>query len=122
MLSGRHLREAALFAPCYIALDWASYIYPVGPFNITPWDPQPALAIAWMMLRGMQNAPAVLAAIVAAGVVVRGAPGGYAITLLTALVLTCGYAGTAWVLKRMLGQADLASIRRLTIFAGVVLA
>ncbi len=36
----RYLRDAAVFAPCYIALDWASYIDPVGPFNITPWNPQ----------------------------------------------------------------------------------
>src|SRR3954468_16199935 len=96
----RSLGEAALFAPLYVALDWASYIYPVGPFNITPWDPQPALAIAWMMLRGIQNAPAVLATIVLADLVVRGAPGGYAVVLASAAVLTAGYAALAAVLKR----------------------
>ena len=72
----RYLRDVAVFAPCYIALDWASYIDPVGPFNITPWNPQPALAIAWMLLGGLWHAPAVFATIVAADVVVRGAPGG----------------------------------------------
>ncbi len=121
MLAARHLREAAIFAPCYIALDWASYIYPVGPFNITPWDPQPALAIAWMMLRGIENAPAVLATIVLADIIVRSAPGSYAITLVTALVLTGGYAALAWVLRSALGSADLGSSRRLTLFAGVVI-
>jgi Zn-dependent protease with chaperone function len=49
----RYLRDAAVFAPGYVALDWASYINPVGPFNITPWNPQPALAIVWMMLGGL---------------------------------------------------------------------
>jgi two-component system, LuxR family, sensor kinase FixL len=121
MLSARHLREAAFFAPCYVALDWASYIYPVGPFNITPWDPQPALAIAWMMLRGMENAPAVLLSIVAADAIVRGAPGGYAITVAGAAVLAGGYAGLAWILRSLRG-ADLSSIRRLTLFAGAVIA
>ena len=29
-----------MFAACYVALDWASYIYPLGPFNITPWNPR----------------------------------------------------------------------------------
>jgi len=45
-----HIRDAVLFAACYVALDWASYIYPLGPFNITPWNPPPALSIVWMML------------------------------------------------------------------------
>jgi two-component system sensor kinase FixL len=116
------LRDAALFAPCYVLLDWASYIYPVGPFNITPWDPQPALAIAWMMLRGIQNAPAVLATIVLADLVVRGAPGGYAVVLASAAVLTAGYAALAAVLKRAVRTEELSSIRRLTIFAGTVVA
>ena len=48
----RYLRDAALFAPCYVALDWASYIDPIGLFNITPWNPQPALAIVWLILGG----------------------------------------------------------------------
>ena len=56
----RYLRDALVFAPCYVALDWASYIDPVGPFNITPWNPQAGLAIVWLLpntqqiLRGYQ--------------------------------------------------------------------
>jgi signal transduction histidine kinase len=118
----RRLRDAAVFAPCYIALDWASYIHPVGPFNITPWNPQPALAIVWMMLAGVAQAPAVLATIVVADMVVRNAPGGYAITLLTALVLTAGYAAIAGVLRSLLRHPGLHAARDLTVFATVVLA
>lgn len=116
----RYLRDTALFAPAYILLDWASYIYPVGPFNITPWDPEPALAIAWMMLRGMENAPAALVTIALSDIVVRGSPGGYAITLLTAFVRAGGYAAIAWGLRWTLGRGDFSSIRRLTVFAAVV--
>src|SRR5262245_48761271 len=61
-----HVRDAAIFAPCYIALDWASYIHPLGPFNITPWNPQPALAIVWLLLGGLRHLPAVLLTIFAA--------------------------------------------------------
>src|SRR4051812_10160215 len=118
----RSLGEAALFAPLYVALDWASYIYPVGAFNITPWNPQPALAIAWMMLRGLENAPAVLATIVLADVVVRNAPGGYGVTIASAAVLTVGYTALAAVLKRAVHSLELSSIRRLTLFAGTVVA
>jgi two-component system, LuxR family, sensor kinase FixL len=118
----RYLRDAAVFAPCYVALDWASYIDPVGPFNITPWNPQPALAIVWMMLGGLAHFPAVLATIVLADIVVRHAPGGYAITAMTALVLASGYATMAWVLKSLLSDTGLRSTRQVTIFVAVVVA
>ena len=116
----RYLRDAAVFAPCYIVLDWASYIDPVGPFNITPWNPQPALAIAWMMLAGLAHAPVVWVTIVLGDVLIRNTPGGYAITTTTGLVLATGYAGIAWVLRSLLQGADLRSTRQLTIFVTVV--
>ncbi len=118
----RYLRDASVFAPCYIALDWASYIDPVGPFNITPWNPQPALAIVWMMLGGLVHAPAVLATIVLADLLVRHMPGGYLITALTALVLAGGYAAIAWTLKSLLSDTGLRSTRQLTLFVSVVVA
>lgn len=118
----RRLRDAAVFAPCYIALDWASYIDPVGPFNITPWNPQPALAIVWMMLSGLVQAPAVFAAIVIADILIRDAPGGHLITAASALALTAGYAAVAFTLKSLLRQLGLHTARDLTVFAAVVLA
>ena len=117
----RYLRDALVFAPCYIALDWASYIDPVGPFNITPWNPQPALAIVWMMLAGIGHSPAVLATIAVADVVVHGSPGGHGVTLLTALVLSTGYAGIAWLLRRLLAGGTLDSSRQLTAFVSIAI-
>ena len=116
----RYLRDAAVFAPCYLVLDWASYIDPVGPFNITPWNPQPALAIVWMMLAGLVHAPVVLATIVLGDVLIRHTPGGPAITTTTAFVLASCYAGLAWALRSLLQGADLSSTRQLTIFVTVV--
>ncbi len=117
----KYVRDTAIFAPCYVALDWASYIYPLGPFNITPWNPQPALAIAWMLLGGLRYAPAVLAAIVAGDVVLRNAPGGYQITLLTAVTLASGYAAIAWLLRGVLKPScGLDSTRQLTFFTLIV--
>jgi signal transduction histidine kinase len=118
--TARFLRDAAVFAPCYILLDWASYIDPVGPFNLTPWNPQPALAIAWMLLGGMRHAPAVLATIFAADFLVRGAPGGLAITALSSVTLAGGYAAVAWLLQSLLRERTLRSTRDLTLFATVV--
>ena len=116
----RYLRDAAVFAPCYLLLDWVSYIYPLGPFNITPWNPQPALAIAWMLLGGLVHAPVVFATILLADLVIRNVP--LAITLLTALTLSAGYAGIADALRLALRQRpNLHSLRQLTLFIGVVI-
>jgi two-component system sensor kinase FixL len=117
----RYLRDAAVFAPCYVALDWASYIDPVGPFNITPWNPQPALAIVWMLLGGLHHWPVVLATIFVADLLLRDAPGGYFITLLGSVTLAGGYAAIAWILRSLLTDLGLRSSRQLTIFAAVVL-
>jgi two-component system, LuxR family, sensor kinase FixL len=116
----QYLRDAAVFAPCYLVLDWASYIDPVGPFNITPWNPQPALAIVWMMLAGLVHAPVVLATIVLGDVLIRSTPGGLAITTTTAIVLASCYAGIAWALKALLKGIDLSTTRQLTIFVTLV--
>jgi two-component system sensor kinase FixL len=122
MPAARYIRDAAVFAPCYIALDWASYIDPVGPFNITPWNPQPALAVAWMLLGGLHHAPVVLAIVFVADVLVRHAPGGYLITLLTSVTLAGGYAAIAWLLRSLVPDPGLRSTRHLTVFASIVVA
>jgi two-component system, LuxR family, sensor kinase FixL len=117
----RHLRDAAVFVPCYLLLDWVSYIHPLGAFNITPWNPQPALAIVWMLLGGLGHAPAVFATIVLADVLVRSATPGSAAVLLSSLVLAAGYAGTAAVLRAFLGPSPaLRTLRQLTAFIGIV--
>ena len=118
---GRYLLEAAVFLPFYLALDWASYIEPLGRFNITPWNPGPALAIVWMLHAGLTKAPVVLAATFIADDLVRDLPGDYAITLLGALTLTGGYAMIAAALRAFLplGQS-LGSVRALTTLVGAV--
>jgi two-component system sensor kinase FixL len=116
----QYLRDAAVFAPCYLLLDWVSYIYPLGPFNITPWNPQPALAIVWMLLGGLVHAPAVFATIFLADLVIRNVP--LSISLLTALTLTAGYAGIAEVLREaQRPKVGLQTLRQLTSFVAVVL-
>jgi signal transduction histidine kinase len=118
----RYLRDSAVFAPCYVALDWASYIDPVGPFNITPWNPQHGLTIVWLLLGGLRHVPAVLVTVFLAEAVVRGLPGGYFIAVLTSLTLTGGYATMAWMLRELLPQPDLRSTRQLTLLTAVVVA
>src|SRR5688572_9065558 len=118
----RYLRDAAVFAPCFIALDWASYIDPVGPFNITPWNPQHGLAIVWLLLGGLKHTPAVLLTVVLAETILRSLPGGYFIGALTSLTLTGGFFAIAWMLRMLLPDPGLRSTRDLTVFITVVTA
>src|SRR5688500_11013953 len=79
---------AAGFVAGYLLLDWVSYIHPMQQFSITPWNPQPALAIALLMLGGQRWLPAVFGAVVGAEWLVRGAPAPWPSTLLIGMVLT----------------------------------
>jgi signal transduction histidine kinase len=111
---------AVLFFAGYIALDWSSYIYPLGPFNITPWNPPPALSIVWMMLGGIGYAPVVFVAAFASDLVIRHAPGGLWVTALTSLALAVGYAAIAGALRRIFkSDPRLRDTRRLWILVAV---
>jgi signal transduction histidine kinase len=109
-----------LFVAGYVALDWASYIYPLGPFNITPWNPPPALSIVWMMLGGMGYAPVVFVAAFVSDIVIRQAPGGLWVTTLTSLALAIGYTAIAGALRRIFkSDPRLQDTRRLWILVAV---
>jgi signal transduction histidine kinase len=88
-----------LFGACYVALDWASYVYPLGPFNITPWNPAPGLSIVWILLGGLRTVPAVFAAIIVGDLLVRNMPAGWPISILISLILAVGYTGIVLVLR-----------------------
>ncbi len=115
-----HIRDTLMFAACYVALDWASYIYPLGPFNITPWNPPPALSIVWMMLGGLAYAPIIFGTIFIADVIIRDTPGGLLITALTSLVQAGGYTAIAGTLRYFLkSDSRLSDTRQVWIFVAV---
>ena len=118
-----YARDGVLFAACYVALDWASSIYPLGPFNITPWNPPPALSIVWMLLGGLRYAPVVFAAILVGDVLIRDAPGGLQLSIVTSLVLAAGYTGIAAALRlRFQFYGRLHDTRQLWTFIAVTAA
>ena len=116
------VRDTAVFAPCYLLLDWASYLDPLGPFNITPWNPQAALAIAWMVLGGLANAPWVAATVFLADLVVRDAPAGLALAGASGVALAAVYAAIAYALRRSLPGIGLRSTREVTTLSVLTLA
>ncbi len=73
---GRLFLLGAAFVVLYVAVDALTYVFPSEPFAATPWNPQPALALALILIGGAAFAPAVLAAAVLAETFVREAPGG----------------------------------------------
>lgn len=96
--AGRLLAFTALYA----FLDWLSYIHATNAFGVTPWNPQPALAIAMLMFYGQRWLPAVLLAVVVSELLVRGADAANSpAILLSSLALTLGFGATAqWLLGR----------------------
>jgi hypothetical protein len=60
------------YVVAYVALDWVSYIHPLGPFAITPWNPPPGLSLALLLAQGLAFAPALFVASFATELVVRG--------------------------------------------------
>jgi two-component system sensor kinase FixL len=118
----RYLRDFLIFAPCYIALDWASYIDPVGPFNITPWNPQHGLAIVWLLLGGLHYVPAVLVTVALAELVLRDLPGGWLIWTFTTVTLSGGFFAIAWLLRALIPDLGMRTTRHLTVFVSVVIA
>lgn len=117
----RYARDIVVFATGYIVLDWFSFIEPIGQFNITPWNPQPALAIVWMALTGVFQWPVVFTTLVLADLLVRGAPAGYAVSAGSAFTLAAGYATIALILSRGLHNPGLHSTRDVVFFIATIL-
>lgn len=101
-------RTAWLFAMAYlvayVAFDWASYIRPMQGLNITPWNPQPALAIA-LLIWSRRWLWLVWTGLVAAELIVRGIPENWLAALTATVGLSLAYAAVA---KALAQRTDLA--------------
>lgn len=87
----------------YLILDWASFIRPLQGLNITPWNPQPALAVA-LLMASRRLWWVVIGGVLAAELLVRGLPGDLVVVALAAAALTCSYLAMATALERKLGD------------------
>jgi signal transduction histidine kinase len=82
----------------YVLVDWVSYIYPVAPFAITPWNPQTGLALALLLRFGTRFWPLQFASALAAEWAVRDFQAPFGLTLLSCATMTAGYAAASMVL------------------------
>ena len=85
----------AAFLGAYLLLDWVSYIHPMQEYGITPWNPQPALAIALLMKKGQRYLPLVVVAVASSAWIVRQGHGGPAPTVIVSMAIALGYGAIA---------------------------
>ncbi len=105
----------------FLLLDWASYIRPFQGLNITPWNPQPALAIA-LLLASSQLWWVVWVGLVAAEIVVRGLPDDLFVAAAAAAALTLSFLAIARALQQRLRDGPLlATVRDVRAFIAIVL-
>ena len=113
----------AVYVVAYVILDVASYIHPVAPYAITPWNPPPGLSLALLLAFGVRYAPALFVAALLAELLVRGGGAGVAEIALYALILAGGYTAIAGILvKVMRFDPRFASMRDLLVFTVTVAA
>jgi len=93
------LRLAALFFAGYFLLDRISFIYTLHELNITPWDPQPALAIALLYLKGWRWLGWVYATVLLSEFVLHDVPVRLPPAFLLTAILTAGYAFIAALMR-----------------------
>ena len=113
----RALAVAAGYVVAYVLLDYLSYIHPVAPYAITPWNPPPGLSIALLLAAGMGYAPALFVAAALAEVLVRGFGASLVEATVYAAILAGGYTATAAVLTRVFRfDPRFTSLRDLLVF------
>lgn len=99
----RMLGIAALFVAAYVYLDWVSYIYPIVPFAITPWNPPAGLGLALLLVFGLRMWPALAVAAALSDWTVRGPSPLPHLDLLATAVPVAGYVAVAALLRGPLG-------------------
>lgn len=85
---------ALAYVPAFLLLDWVSFIRPQHGLNITPWGPQPALAIVLLMFKP-RAVGLVWLSLLAAEVLVRGLPRDWFVTAGATAALALAYAAMA---------------------------
>jgi signal transduction histidine kinase len=111
-----------LYLASYVALDAMSFVHPLSPLGITPWNPPPGLSLALLLVFGLRNAPWLPVAFLVAEAIVRGAPGSVVEIGVTGLIVTAGYVAAAAWLDRRGFDRGFGSARDGLLFAGTAAA
>lgn len=119
---------AATFCAVYVLFDWASYIDPLHHFNITPWNPAPALGILYLLRRNAGGALTLFIAILATDLIVRDLDTSVMELLFLDALLAVGYTAMAMLMQRHLpdggmfaNRTDLGKWSLIVVFGALVL-
>ena len=103
---------AIVFVGLYLVLERASFIHPWTDTSITPWNPQVALALGLVLIRGLRAVPALLLAMLLSEALVRQTPAPAAAILVGTVIMTSGYAAAGMAMSRRLSvRGKIRSLR-----------
>lgn len=80
-----------IFVAVFLLCDWVSYVDALYGLNITPWNPDPALGLAYWMRYGKRAALPWFIANILAEILVRDLAAGWLVTAFAAALVTLGY-------------------------------
>ncbi len=113
----------AAYLALYVFMDWVSYIHPLLPLAITPWNPPPGLSLAFLLLFGPNKWPALFLAALLAEIFVREIPAPFIFLVASSLALTACYGSAAALLLGPLRfDKNFHSLRDLSRLLAVTLA
>lgn len=98
---GRGVVPVVVYVLLYVALAWLSFARPVLKPEITPWNPQTGLTLAFLLMYGPRLWPAALVAVFASEVVVSTDPVPLIPTLAASLWVSMVYGALAAILRRL---------------------
>lgn len=98
----RRLLVVVLYLVLFVAFDYVSYVKPFGTFGATPWNPQAGLSVSLIYLGGTVYALPVLLSASISDYVLRAAPLGFSLELLTSLATGFSHILCALLLQRFL--------------------
>lgn len=107
----------------YVGLDWISFIHPLGPFGITPWNPPTGLSFVFALLFGRRYLPLLFVAPFLADYLVRAPYASFPLALSTATIIGAGYSVAALALLHPARRFDvsLSAMRDLFLLLGVAI-
>ncbi|MGC4029504.1 MAG: MASE1 domain-containing protein [Steroidobacteraceae bacterium] len=116
----RILAFAVAYLAGYIALDWVSYLYPISPLGITPWNPAAGLTFVLLWRWGPQAIALAALAAVLSDLAIRGNPTNLAALSAGSLWIALVYALAVRLLDRLKVDSHLPELRDVIWFTALV--
>ncbi|MBL0426234.1 ATP-binding protein [Ramlibacter alkalitolerans] len=118
--AGLGVARMILYFAAYVGLAWISFIYPARGLNITPWNPQAALAVG-LLLWQPRSWWLVWVAVVSGEALVGNEAVPWPAMVLSAGTVTAGYAATAAALRLWIApKLPVVTRRDVVVFLAVV--